>query len=124
MKQTNQITKEIIGKSIEVHKTLGPGLLESVYQKCLCYELKESGFYIEPEKEIPAYYQNKNIGIGFRADIIVENKVILELKTVEEIHPIHVAQVITYLKLSNIRVGIILNFNSLKMIDGIRRVIY
>lgn len=122
--KTNELTKIIIGKAITVHKELGPGLLESIYHKCLFHELQESGLYIESEKEISVYYKNKEIGIGFRADIIVENKVILELKTVDEIHPIHVAQVITYLKLTNIKVGMILNFNSLKMIDGIKRLIY
>ncbi len=120
---TNQITNIIIEKAINVHKLLGPGLLESVYQKCLFYELTEAGLLVEKEKCISVIYKNKDMGLGFRSDIIIEKKVIIELKTVEEIHPIHIAQIITYLKLSKIKVGLILNFNSIKMTNGIKSVV-
>ena len=121
--KTNEITDIIIQCAIKVHKVLGPGLLESVYHECLYYELMKTGLIVEKEKGIPIIYDEIKLGCGFRADIIVENRVIIELKSVEAIHSIFVAQILTYLKLTNYHVGILINFNVLKLTDGLKRVV-
>ena len=109
--------------AIEVHRNLGPGLLESVYQQCLAYELSKANIKFEMEKAIPIKYKKVNIDCAFRADFIVDNKIILELKTVEEIIPIHEAQLLTYLKLTEIKLGVILNFKVKLLKDGIKRMV-
>ena len=119
--EINKITKKAIGCAIEVHRELGPGLLESVYQQCLQYELERNNIKFEAEVPIPIKYKNSNIRFAFRADFIIEDEVIIELKAVEEIHPIHYAQLLTYLKLTGKKIGLIINFNTEVLKDGIKR---
>jgi GxxExxY protein len=115
------LTEKIIGAAIEVHRALGPGLLESVYAKCLCYELSQSGVEFVFEQPVPVKYKEVLIDCGFRLDIVVEGKVIIELKACEALMPVHEAQLLTYMKLTGIRRGLLLNFNVLLLKDGIRR---
>jgi len=117
------LTEQIIGSAIEVHRHLGPGLLESAYEECLCHELSLLGLQFERQKLLPLEYEGIKRDCGFRLDIIVENKVVLELKTVEAIAPIHEAQLLTYLRLSKIKVGLIINFNVPVLKNGVRRFI-
>ena len=107
----------------KVHSELGPGLLESAYQACLEYELLEKGLQVEREKPLPVVYKDVKLDCGYRLDFVVENKLILEIKSVEDLAPIHLAQVLTYLKLSNVRYGLLLNFNVRRLKDGIKRVV-
>jgi GxxExxY protein len=119
----NEIAKLVYDCSLRVHKALGPGLLESAYRECLCYELFKTGIYVEKEKPLPLVYEEIKLDIGYRMDIVLENKFIIEVKSVEELHDIHLAQLLTYLKLSEYRLGLLINFNVLLIKDGIRRVI-
>jgi GxxExxY protein len=119
----NEITEKIIGCAIQVHKILGPGLLESAYQECLYYELQKNGLKVEKEKPIPLVYEEVKLECGYRLDLLVENKVIVEIKSVEELNDIHLAQVLTYLKLNNSKIGLLINFNVLQLIKGVKRVI-
>ncbi len=122
-KETNDLAYKIIGCAYRVHKNLGPGLLESVYEACLCYELDKEGIKYERQKELPVIYEGHSIDCGYRIDILVERKIIIELKTVEKIQPIHTAQVMTYLRLSNIHLGLLINFYTMNLQNGIRRYI-
>lgn len=122
--ELEQIAKQIVHCAIKVHKALGPGLLESVYQKCLAYELERSGLVVKCEVPVPVQYGDVKIDAGFRADMIVENSIIIENKTVEQIAPIHEAQLLTYLKLSNLNIGFLLNWNVTLMKNGIRRMVH
>lgn len=117
----DDLSNTIIGCIIEVHKNLGPGLLESTYERCLAYELNAKGLKFETQKEIPIDYKGIRLDAGYRIDIIVENNIILELKSVEKILPIHEAQILTYMKLAEVKVGLLINFNVLKVKDGIKR---
>ncbi len=117
------IASKIVNSSIKVHKTLGPGLLESVYQKCLTYELEKEGLKVDCEIPVPVKYNDINIDMGFRADMIINDSVIIENKTVDKIHPIHEAQLLTYLKVTNIKLGFLLNWNATLMKNGIRRMV-
>jgi GxxExxY protein len=119
----NELSNLIIGCAIEVHRTLGPGLLESVYENCLLYELEEKGIYVERQVELPIEYKHINLEVGYKIDLLVENKVIIELKSVKEIQPIHVAQLMTYLKLSDKKLGLLINFNEVKLVDGLKRIV-
>jgi GxxExxY protein len=119
----NKLSSDIIGAAIEVHKNLGPGLLESVYEQCLCYELNARNLSFEAQRPLPVVYKGKKLDCGFRLDIIVESVIIVELKTCEKLEPIHTAQLLTYLKLSNLNLGLLLNFNVPAMKDGIMRVV-
>ena len=119
----NQLSSRIIGAAIEVHKTLGPGLLESTYEECLCHEFGLQGAKYERQVTLPVCYKDKELDCGYRIDIIVERSIILELKAVDAILPIHKAQLLTYLKLSNLRLGLLLNFNIPLMRDGIHRIV-
>ena len=119
----NELSKLVIGDAIKVHTALGPGLLESVYEECLCYALLESGLRLERQKPIPLVYRGVRLECGFRCDILVENKLILEVKAVEAFNDVHLAQVLTYLKLSNVRLGLMINFNVSKLADGLKRVV-
>lgn len=119
----NEIAKLVFECSLKVHKALGPGLLESAYRECLCYELFKTGIYVEKEKPLPLVYEEIRLDVGYRADIVLENKFIIEIKSVEELHEIHLAQLLTYLKLSDYKLGLLINFNVLLIKDGIRRVI-
>jgi len=116
------ITNRIIGCAIEVHSTLGPGLLESVYERCLCFELENSGMRVDRQKPLPVAYNGLDFDEGFRVDLLVENKIIVELKCVEKILPIHEAQIYTYLKLTGNKVGLLINFKTKLLKDGIIRI--
>lgn len=119
----NQVTEKIIGAAIEIHKTLGPGLLESAYEECLCYELSRAGLHFQRQVDLPVLYKEVRLDCGYRLDLIVEDAVIVELKTVECLLPIHEAQLLTYLKMKNLRVGILINFNVPVLKDGIKRMV-
>jgi len=119
----NRLTEIIIGAAIRVHRALGPGLLESVYLACLTFELAEEGVGVETQRSIPVEYRGVRLECGFRADLIVEGAVIVEVKSLERLAPVHQAQMITYLRLSGCLVGLILNFNTCVMKDGIKRVV-
>lgn len=119
----NQITEHIIGAAIKVHKELGPGLLESAYHSCLFYELGKSDYQIKNQVALPLVYEEVKLECGYRADIMVANKVIVEIKAVESLSDIHLAQVLTYLKLSNCPIGLLINFNVLQLTKGVKRVI-
>ncbi len=119
----NELSKVIIGYAMEVHSELGPGLLESVYESCLEYELKQGGFYVERQKPVPVLYHDVNIDCGFRLDLFVEKKLIIELKAVDAINNIHLAQTLTYLKLTSCKLALLINFNVLHLKDGIKRVV-
>ena len=118
----NEISSKIIGAAIEVHRQLGPGLLESSYEKCLAFELMQNGLKIQTQVPVPVLYKGIKLDVSYRLDIIVEEKVIIEVKTVSELMPIHKAQLLTYLKLTRIKLGLLINFNSIKLIDGVKRV--
>ena len=121
--EINTITHEILDSAYKVHSALGPGLLESAYQACLAYELKKKGLKIEVEKALPLIYEEVHLETGYRIDILVENKVVIELKTVEAFTDVHTAQVLTYLKLSKSKVGLLLNFHTKSLKNGIKRLI-
>jgi len=118
----NQLSSQIIGAAIEVHKQLGPGLLESAYEECLCHELKLRGLSFERQKPVSIEYKGTKLDCGYRLDVLVENQIVLELKACSKLEPIHTAQLLTYLKLSGFHLGLLLNFNSLAMRNGILRV--
>jgi GxxExxY protein len=120
----NQLSNKIIGAAIEVHKALGPGLLESAYEECLCQELELRGLHYERQKPLPVVYKGRKLDCGYRLDVVVENEIILELKSSETLEPIYDAQLLTYLKLSGLHLGLILNFNVSMMRDGIRRIVH
>jgi len=117
------LTNLIIGKAIVVHSTLGPGLLESVYETCLAYEISQEGVIVERQKTLPVKYKNILLDDGLRMDMVVDNRVVIELKCVENILPVHEAQLYTYLKLSGFRVGLLLNFYTKYLKDGIKRIV-
>ena len=119
----NEISSIIIGAAIDVHKHLGPGLLESSYEICLAYELNQRGLEVRTQVALLVIYKEVNFEAGYRIDLLVENKVIVEIKVVEEFSDIHLAQILTYLKLSDHRLGLLLNFNVSKMVDGLKRVV-
>jgi GxxExxY protein len=119
--ELNRITEKVIGAAIEVHRTLGPGLLESTYHACLIHELKLRGIAAEGEKDLPVVYKGITLDCGYRIDVLVENAVIVELKAVSELAPIHQAQLLSYLKLAACPVGLLINFNVTQLIEGIKR---
>ncbi len=118
----NELTEQTIGAAIEVHRYLGPGLLESAYEKCLCHELKLRDLRFRRQVDLPLNYKGVTLNCGYKMDIVVENRLILELKAVEKIQGIHEAQLLTYLKISDRRLGLILNFSAATMIQRLRRV--
>jgi GxxExxY protein len=120
--EINQLSNKIIGAAIEVHKTLGPGLLESTYEECLSYEFSLQGLSFQRQKPLCIFYKEKKLDCGYRLDIVVEKEIILELKSCEKVEPIHKAQLLTYLKLSGLNLGLLLNFNVPIMRDGIVRI--
>jgi GxxExxY protein len=121
--ELNKITEKIIGCAIEVHKQLGPGLLESTYEACLYYELLKAEMTVQRQVAMPLIYKEVHLEQGYRLDLLVENSVVVEIKMVEAIADIHVAQTLTYLKLSGTKIGLIINFNVLKLTEGIKRLI-
>jgi GxxExxY protein len=120
-RENDLLTERIIGIAIEVHRHLGPGLLESPYEECLCYELNQNGFNFRRQVPLSVIYKSTRLDCGYRLDLVIENEVIIELKTVDRLLPIHEAQLLTYMKLSGIRTGLLLNFNTAVLKDGIRR---
>jgi GxxExxY protein len=122
-RQENEISGKIIGAAIEVHRHLGPGLLESAYEECLCCELGLRGIEFKRQVPLPLNYKGLKLDCGYRLDLLVEDKIIVELKTVEAIAPIHEAQILTYLKLKGIHLGLIINFNVRLLVEGIRRLV-
>lgn len=121
--EINKITHEILDSAYKVHTALGPGLLESAYQACLVYELSKKGLKVEVEKPLPLIYEEVKLDCGYRIDILVEDQVVVELKTVEAFSDVHTAQVLTYLKLSGNKVGLLLNFYTKSLKNGIKRLI-
>jgi GxxExxY protein len=121
--ELNALTSRIIGLAIEVHRTLGPGLLESVYQACLFHELRNSGLRVDTQTSVPVVYKDVRLDIGFRADVIVERTVVVEVKSVATIAPIHRAQLLTYLKLTGCQAGLLINFNVPVLKQGVTRVL-
>lgn len=119
----NQIAKKVIGISIGVHSSLGPGLLESAYKECLFYKLKEEGLNVVKEIAMPLVYEEVKLNCGYRIDILVENKVVIELKSVEALNDVHLAQTLTYMKLGGYKLGLLINFNVSLLKNGLRRVI-
>ncbi len=119
----NELSSIVIGCAIEVHSNLGPGLLESVYEACLFYELKQIGLNVKQQEPLPVFYKGIEIPIGLKLDLLIENKLIVEVKSVKELQDIHTAQLITYLKISNIELGLLLNFNETRMKNGIKRIV-
>ena len=118
-----ELTEQIIGAAIEVHRALGPGLLESAYQACLAHELSLRSVPFEQEKSLPVEYKGVHVDCGYRLDFVVVDKVVVELKAVDEIHPVHEAQLLTYLRLTRCKVGLLINFNVAKLKDGIKRMV-
>jgi len=121
--EINQITHEILDSAYKVHSALGPGLLESAYRACLVYELRKKGFKVEEEKALPLIYEEVKLDCGYRIDILVEDKVVIELKTVDAFTDVHTAQVLTYLRLSGNHTGLLLNFYTKSLKDGIKRLV-
>lgn len=119
----NEIAKRIIGISIGVHTSLGPGLLESAYKECLYYKLRKEGLYVKKEVAMPLVYEEVNLECGYRLDLLVENKVVIELKSVEALNDVHLAQTLTYLKIGDYKLGLLINFNVSLLKNGLRRVI-
>src|SRR5579863_8449707 len=121
--ENDPFTEKVIGSAIEVHRQLGPGLLESAYEECLCFELQQAEIGFRRQVPLPVIYKSIRLDCGYRLDLLVEDQVIVELKTVERLLPIHEAQMLTYMKVSGIRTGLLLNFNSSVLKDGIRRLL-
>ena len=119
----NEIAKRVFESGLKVHKELGPGLLESAYQECLFYSLNQSNLYVEKQKALPLVYKDVKLEAGYRIDLLVENKLVVEIKAVEALNDLHLAQLLTYLKLSQCKLGLLINFNSVFFKDGVRRVI-
>lgn len=119
----NEIAKIIFEAGLKVHKSLGPGLLESAYEECMFYELKKLAIKVEKQKALPLIYEEVKLDVSFRIDLLVENKVIIEIKSVEALNDLHLAQLLTYLKLSNCKLGLLINFNTVLFKNGVRRVV-
>jgi GxxExxY protein len=119
----DELSNIVIGLAIKVHKALGPGLLESSYKECLFYEIQKEKFYVEKEKPLPLVYEEVKLDAGYRIDLLVENKLIIEIKSVEALNEVYIAQVLTYLKLSRCKLGLLINFNVKYLKDGIKRLI-
>ncbi len=117
------LTGKIIGRAMEVHRQLGPGLLESVYRDCLSYELSMAGIFVQTEAPIPLVYKEKSFDRGFRIDLLIENLVVVELKTVETLNHVHLAQILTYMRIGHFKVGLLINFNVTSLKQGIKRVV-
>ena len=119
----NEISNKIIGFAIDVHKSLGPGLLESAYKECLCYKLMQSGLKVEKEKPMPLVFEEVKLDCGYRIDLLVEKKVVIEIKSVEALNDVHTAQTLTYMKLGKYQLGLLINFNVTLLKNGIKRLV-
>ena len=117
----SKLTGKIIGCAIEVHKILGPGLLESAYEECLAFELSKEDLSVKRQKPVPVIYKTIKLECGYRIDILVENEVIVELKSIDAFAPVHTAQILTYMKFAEKKIGLLINFNVTKLVDGIKR---
>jgi len=119
----NELSNKIIGLAIEVHNAFGPGLLESAYKECLYYKIGKAGLYVEKEKPMPLIFEEVKLECGYRIDLVVERKLVIEIKSVEALNDVHLAQALTYMKVGNYKLGLLLNFNVLKLREGIKRVV-
>ena len=119
----NELSNKIIGLAIEVHTALGPGLLESAYKECLYYKIGKSGLFVEKEKPMPLIFEEVKLECGYRIDLLVEKKLVIEIKSVEALNDVHLAQTLTYMKLGNYKLGLLLNFNVVRLKEGIKRVV-
>lgn len=119
----NELAYKVIGIAIDIHNTLGPGLLESAYKECLFYKIKIDGLFVEKEKSMPLIYEEVKLDCGYRIDLLVENKLVIEIKSVDTLNDIHLAQTLTYLKLGNYKLGLLINFNTVLLKSGIKRII-
>ena len=119
----NDLAKIIFESGLKVHKSLGAGLLESAYEECLYYELNKSGLKVEKQKALPLVYEEVKLDAGYRIDLLVENKLVIEIKSVEALNDLHMAQILTYLKLSNCKLGLLINFNTILFKNGVKRVV-
>jgi len=119
----NELSRKVIGLAIDVHKSLGPGLLESAYKECLFYKIKQADLFVEKEKPMPLVFEEVKLDCGYRLDLLVENKLVIELKAVEALNDVHLAQVLTYLKVGNFKLGLLINFNVSLLKYGIKRII-
>ena len=121
--ELNELSHAIIGAAIEVHRRLGPGLLETAYRKCLAYELRQRGFHVDEERPVPVIYDDVHLECGFRADLIVNGTIVVELKAKTAIHPVDEAQTLSHLRLLKLRLGLLINFHEVKLVDGVRRIV-
>jgi len=119
----NELSRIVIGLAIDVHNALGPGLLESAYKECLFYKIAKTGLFVEKEKIMPLVFEDVRLECGYRIDILVENKLVLELKSVEMLNDVHLAQTLTYMKLGNYKLGLLMNFNASRLKDGLKRIV-
>jgi GxxExxY protein len=119
----NEISTKVIGLAIDVHRNLGPGLLENAYKECLYYKINQAGLFVEKEKAMPLIFEGVKLDCGYRVDLLVEKKFVIEIKSVESLNEIHLAQTLTYLKLGNHKLGLLINFNEVLLKNGIRRVV-
>jgi GxxExxY protein len=119
----NDISKIVIGHAIQIHQLFGPGLLESAYKECLCHDLRESGLHVEKERPMPIVYKSIKLDHGYRIDLQVEKKLVIEIKTVEVLTEVHTAQILTYLRLGNYKLGLLINFHAALLKNGIKRII-
>ena len=119
----NEISTKIIGIAIDVHQSLGPGLLESAYKECLYYRIQKEGYFVEKEKPMPLVYKEVKLECGYRIDLLVERKVVIEVKSIEAVNDVHLAQTLTYIKLGGYKLGLLMNFNVLLLKNGIRRLV-
>ena len=122
--ERDSLTQAVIGKAIEIHRALGPGLLESAYRNCLAYELTNNGFRVEAEKALPIIYKGLTLEHGYRVDLLEEGQIVVEIKHVEFLNELHTAQILTYMKFGKYKTGLLMNFNTKMMKDGIRRFIF
>jgi GxxExxY protein len=123
MDEMNEFARKVYFCALMVHQNLGPGLLESAYEECLYSEIQKDGLFAEKQKSLPLVYEEVKLEVGYRLDLIVENKLIIKIKAVEALNPVHLAQLLTYLKLSKCKLGLLMNFNVAKLKDGVKRVI-
>lgn len=121
LSHASDLSERVIGLAIDVHRHLGPGLLESAYEECLCFELRETGFVYRRQVPLPVVYKDVRLDCGYRMDVVVEDELILEIKAIDRVLAVHEAQILTYLRLSGIRVGLLMNFGSVMLKDGLRR---
>ena len=119
----NELSNKVIGLALEVHSALGPGLLESAYKECLFYKIAKSGLSVVKEKPMPLILEEVKLDCGYRIDLLIENKLVIEIKSVEALHDVHLAQILTYLKLGHFKLGLLMNFNVVRLKDGLKRVV-